>query len=218
MSAAKRARVESGVTVRIHPKEREDYGEDGEDSEDGEDGQVGILAVPQYYGSKMNSLRELLSERFSDPSTSGKAVVFSSYPSMLKTAQRALKEIGIVSVIPKDLGREDRNEALLDFSTADSAVSVMLLTLDHTQVSGLTLTSADTIVLLNPSLDKGIEQQAIGRCHRIGQTRPVAVYRMCAEGTVEEDVARLRDGAAAGDRAAGQSKLRVDELKEMFGV
>ena len=34
MSAAKRARVESGVTVRIHPKEREDYGEDGEDSED----------------------------------------------------------------------------------------------------------------------------------------------------------------------------------------
>ena len=80
------------------------------------------------------------------------------------------------------------------------------------------VTAADTVVLLNPSLDEGIEQQAIGRCHRIGQTRPVHVYRMMAEGTIEEEVARLRDGAAAGDRAAGQATLRVDELKDILGV
>ena len=166
----------------------------------------------------MTALRELLAGRFSAPGCSGKAVVFSSYPDMLKLAQRSLKAAGIASVCPKDLVREDRNKALLDFSTADSAVSVMLLTLDHTQVSGLTLTAADTVVLLNPSLDIGIEQQAIGRCHRIGQTRPVHVYQVLAGGTVEEDVARLRDAAAAGDRAAGQTTLRVDELKEVFGV
>ena len=73
-------------------------------------------------------------------------------------------------------------------------------------------------MLLNPSLDIGIEQQAIGRCHRIGQTRPVHVYRMMAEGTIEEDIARLRDSASAGNRSAGQATLRVDELKEIFGV
>ena len=189
-----------------------------QDDDDDEEEVVVEPDVPKYYGTKMTALRELLAGRFSAPGCSGKAVVFSSYPDMLKLAQRSLKAAGIASVCPKDLVREDRNKALLDFSTADSAVSVMLLTLDHTQVSGLTLTAADTVVLLNPSLDKGIEQQAIGRCHRIGQTRPVHVYQVLAGGTVEEDVARLRDAAAAGDRAAGQTTLRVDELKEVFGV
>lgn len=70
-----------------------------------------------------------------------------------------------------------------------------------------------------PPQDKGIEQQAIGRCHRIGQTRPVAVYRMHSAGTIEEAVGRLRDGAAAGDRVTGQqATLRVGELKELMGV
>ena len=112
---------------------------------DGDDGHVDDVEDDDaddepggYYGTKMAALASLLAEQFSAPSRSGKAVVFSSYPDMLKLAQRSLKAAGISSVCPKDLAREDRNKALLDFSTADSAVSVMLLALDPEWSSGLT--------------------------------------------------------------------------------
>jgi len=119
-----------------------------------------------YFGSKLAALQKLLAERAAIPGGSGKAVVFSSDPDMLELAQRSLEAVGIASVCPKtqetgcnydpstgtDLVREERERIMLDFRTHDSAVKAMLLTLDPESSSGLTLTSADTIVLLNPVL------------------------------------------------------------------
>jgi len=58
---------------------------------------------------------------------------------------------------------------------------------------GLNLTAADYVVLVAPWWSPAVEQQAADRVHRIGQTRPVFVYRLIARGTVEEKILRLQE-------------------------
>lgn len=66
-------------------------------------------------------------------------------------------------------------------------VCVFLLSL-RVGSSGLTLTSANRVFLLEPSLDPAIEQQAVARVHRIGQEREVIITRLLVQGTIEEQV------------------------------
>ena len=87
---------------------------------------------------------------------------------------------------------------------------------------GLNLTAADTVVHFDPWWNPAAEAQATDRAHRIGQTRPVTVYRLLTRGTVEEKVLRLQakkrelasviDETGAGD-AAGWS---MEELESML--
>jgi hypothetical protein len=93
----------------------------------------------------------------------------------------------------------------------DPAVKVFLLSL-KAGAAGLTLTAANRVVLLEPALDPAVEQQAVARVHRIGQTRPVTITRLIVEDTVEEKVRalceakqRLITSAADGHPAAGHS-------------
>ncbi len=58
---------------------------------------------------------------------------------------------------------------------------------------GLTLTEADYVFVLDPWWNPAAESQAIDRAHRIGQTRPVTVYRLVSEGTIEEKVVALQE-------------------------
>jgi SNF2 family DNA or RNA helicase len=61
---------------------------------------------------------------------------------------------------------------------------------------GLTLTEADYVFLLDPWWNPAAEAQAIDRTHRIGQTRPVTVYRLIAADTIEEKVIALQQRKA----------------------
>ena len=54
--------------------------------------------------------------------------------------------------------------------------------------TGLNLTAADVVVHLDPWWNPAVEDQATDRAHRIGQTRPVTVYRLIAKGTIEDIV------------------------------
>jgi SNF2 family DNA or RNA helicase len=87
---------------------------------------------------------------------------------------------------------------------------------------GLNLTAADTVIHFDPWWNPAAEAQATDRAHRIGQTRPVTIYRLLTRGTVEEQVVRLQarkrelataiDEAGTGD-AAGWS---MDDLKAVI--
>ena len=57
---------------------------------------------------------------------------------------------------------------------------------------GLNLTAADTVILYDPWWNPAAEQQAIDRTHRIGQEKPVFVYKLIAAGTVEERILSLQ--------------------------
>jgi SNF2 family DNA or RNA helicase len=85
--------------------------------------------------------------------------------------------------------------------------------------SGLNLTAADTVYILDPWWNPAVEQQAADRAHRIGQTRPVNVYRLVATDTVEERVLALQEhkrglveaalGAAGGDAITREELLAL---------
>lgn len=82
---------------------------------------------------------------------------------------------------------------------------------------GLNLTGADYVVHLDPWWNPAVEDQASDRAHRLGQTKPVTVYRMIAKDTIEEQILQLhaekRDlvaGILAGTNQAG--RLSTDEL------
>jgi SNF2 family DNA or RNA helicase len=83
----------------------------------------------------------------------------------------------------------------------------------------LNLTAADHVFLLDPWWNPQVEAQAADRAHRIGQTQPVTVYRLVAEGTVEEKILKLQEKkralfeAALGDGGAAAGLTRADLLE-----
>jgi SNF2 family DNA or RNA helicase len=86
---------------------------------------------------------------------------------------------------------------------------------------GLDLTAADTVILFDPWWNPAAEQQAADRAHRIGQDRPVFVYRLIAADTVEDKIADLqRRKSALADRVlsgdAPDTLLDEDELTALF--
>ena len=81
--------------------------------------------------------------------------------------------------------------------------------------AGLTLVQANHVYLLEPSLDPALEQQAMARVHRIGQTRAVRCTRFIVRGTVDEAVLAINRGRQSrlygGD---AESKKRDREFEE----
>ena len=86
---------------------------------------------------------------------------------------------------------------------------------------GLNLTAADIVIHFDPWWNPAAEAQATDRAHRIGQTRPVTVYRLLTRGTVEEKVVRLqqrkRELAAAIDES-GTGDARGWNEAELAGL
>ena len=85
--------------------------------------------------------------------------------------------------------------------------------------TGLNLTAADHVFLLDPWWNPAVEDQAADRAHRIGQDRPVMVYRMVAKDTVEKRVLELQarkrelaEAALSGTGGAGAGLTRQDIL------
>jgi len=89
---------------------------------------------------------------------------------------------------------------------------------------GLNLTAADTVILYDPWWNPAVEEQAIDRAYRIGQDKPVFVYRLVASQTIEEKMdelkAKKRALASSIFEAAGNpaTALTEDDLNQLFEV
>ena len=87
---------------------------------------------------------------------------------------------------------------------------------------GLKLTAADHVYLLDPWWNPAVEDQAADRAHRIGQDKPVMVYRLVAKDTVEERILALQENkrrlseAALGQGAGGVAGLTRDDLMALL--
>jgi SNF2 family DNA or RNA helicase len=76
--------------------------------------------------------------------------------------------------------------------------------------TGLNLTAADHVFLVDPWWNPAVEDQAADRAHRIGQDKPVFVYRMVAKDTVEERILALQDSKRAlAEAALGEADRAV---------
>ncbi len=149
-----------------------------------------LLSLESARGVRGSAKLDLLMDMLPELLESGRRVLlFSQFTSMLALIEAALEQRGIAYGILTGQTR-DRDEALAAFRRGD--VDLQLVSLKAGGV-GLNLTEADTVILYDPWWNPAVETQAADRAHRIGQTRPVFVYRLVAEGTVEERILELQD-------------------------
>lgn len=137
--------------------------------------------------SKVDRLLEALEEMAAE---GHKALVFSQWTGLLDRVEPHLRSAGI-RFTRLDGTTRDRASVVHEFQ-ADDGPEVMLVSL-KAGGTGLNLTAADYVFLLDPWWNPAVEDQAADRAHRIGQDRPVMVYRMVAKDTVEERILTLQE-------------------------
>jgi superfamily II DNA or RNA helicase len=169
---------------------------------------------------KESSKLETLVERLDSLASQGhRALVFSQWTSFLDLVEPALEAAGI-GCCRLDGGTRDRHAVVERFQSPDGP-PVFLLSL-KAGGTGLNLTAADYVFHLDPWWNPAVEDQAVDRAHRIGQTRPVFSVRLVAADSVEERIVALQAAkrelarAAIGDEGLLASKLSSDELLALF--
>ena len=119
-----------------------------------------------------------------------KALVFSQFVSMLTLVREAL-DARKIPYAYLDGKTQNRQERVDDFQS-NPALPFFLISLKAGGV-GLNLTAADYVIHIDPWWNPAVEMQATDRTHRIGQTRPVFVYKLITRDTVEEKILLLQD-------------------------
>lgn len=132
---------------------------------------------------------EMLVQQISEHSPDHKILIFSQFVEMLELIQKALVKNGIPHTM---LTGQTRNRAAKVHEFQENeATRVFLLSL-KAGGTGLNLTAADYVYLVDPWWNPAVENQAIDRAHRIGQQRHVVAVRLICPNTVEEKVLRLQ--------------------------
>jgi SNF2 family DNA or RNA helicase len=113
----------------------------------------------------------------------------------------------------EDGSTRNRGEVVATFQSPEGP-PVMLISL-KAGGTGLNLTEADHVFLLDPWWNPAVEDQAADRTHRIGQTKPVMVYRLVAKDTVEERIIKLQQKKRhLADAALGEADRALSLTKE----
>ena len=153
-----------------------------------------------------------------------RTLIFSQSTRMLDVIERVLSSKFKLARIDGSTKEKDRPHRVDDFNEEGSDIQAMLLSTKAAGV-GLTLTGADRAIIYDPSWNPAEDSQAIDRCYRIGQTKPVVVYRLIAAGTVEEKMYEKqihKDGLRrAVTTSTGNSTERFferEELRKMFSL
>ena len=164
-----------------------------------------------------------------------RALVFSQFTRYLTGVREALEADGMRTAYLD--GTTTNRQEVIDAFRAGRA-DVFLISLKAGGF-GLTLTEADYVFLLDPWWNPQAEEQAVDRTHRIGQDKPVMVYRLVSAGTIEEKVMALKEkkaelfdrvvegsaddvggpGGPGGPGGAGASRARLtaQEIRELIG-
>lgn len=148
-----------------------------------------------------------------------KALIFSQFTSLLGIVRERL-EAEDISLEYLDGQTRDRAERVARFQS-DASITAFLVSL-KAGGTGLNLTAADYVFILDPWWNPAAEAQAIDRAHRIGRTRHVIAYRLLSRGTVEERVAELQDkkrglvAALLDESSALSGKLSRAELEALL--
>jgi superfamily II DNA or RNA helicase len=142
--------------------------------------------------AKLERLLELLEELRGE---GHRALVFSQFTSHLGLVRTALDGAGYKQLyLDGETPAARRGELVREFQAGGADVFLISLKAGGT---GLNLTAADYVIHLDPWWNPAVEDQATDRAHRIGQTRPVTVYRLIARATIEERILTLH-----GDKRA----------------
>jgi len=175
--------------------------------------------VPGQSAASSSKILLLLEELESVVADGHKALVFSQWTSLLDLVEPSLRAAGI-RYLRLDGSTVDRSGVVAGFQS-EAGPPVLLVSL-RAGGTGLNLTQADHVFLLDPWWNPAVEDQAADRAHRIGQERPVMVYRLVAADTVEEGILSLQERKRAltdatlggAERAAALSRADLLALLE----
>jgi SNF2 family DNA or RNA helicase len=147
-----------------------------------------------------------------------RVLVFSQFTGMLAIIAAALDKAGIAYAMLTG-ETTDRRAAVRRFQ--EGVVPLFLISLKAGGV-GLNLTAADTVIHYDPWWNPAAENQATDRAHRLGQDKPVFVYKLIAAGSIEEKIVAMQEKKAAlaasilSDDAAGAVKFSAEDLDALF--
>ena len=171
------------------------------------------ISIPS---SKLTTFLDIVGELIENKH---RALVFSQFVTHLAIVRRALDKQGVsYQYLDGSSSQADRQQSVRNFQGGQGELFLISLKAGGL---GLNLTAADYVIHLDPWWNPAVEDQASDRAHRIGQQRPVTIYRLVAENTIEEKIIQLhhrkRDLAEqlleGSDMAA---RLSVSEMIELI--
>ncbi|MBT0586265.1 DEAD/DEAH box helicase [Alteromonas oceanisediminis] len=179
-----------------------------------------VMAESRLASAKLNALDELLNEL---KQNNHKALIFSQFVGHLKLIAQHIESKGLdYQYLDGSTTQAQREQRVTAFQRGEGDVFLISLKAGG---SGLNLTAADYVIHMDPWWNPAVEEQASDRAHRIGQMRPVTIYRLIAQNTIEEKIVALHqhkrdiaDSLLSGNDVA--SALSVEDmlnlLKETF--
>ena len=179
-----------------------------------------LLPFEEARRSTASAKRSLLRDTLEEIVAEGhRTLIFSQWPSLLRLVEEDLRAMSLTWLY-LDGHTKDR-KALVDRWNRPDGPPVFLVSLKAGGV-GLNLTGADHVIHLDPWWNPAVERQATDRAHRIGQTKPVVVYKLVARDTVEEKILELQarkqalfDATVDAEKMLTESLTRED-LESVF--
>ncbi|MCL1630776.1 DEAD/DEAH box helicase [Sporolactobacillus sp. CPB3-1] len=179
------------------------------------------LFLEDYHGES-GKLEQLL-EMITDYLENGRHIlIFSQFTSMLAIIRTALEEKGLsFFYLDGQTPAKQRVDMVDRFNQGEHPIFLLSLKAGNT---GLNLTGADTVILYDLWWNPAVEDQAVGRAHRIGQRHVVQVVRMLTQGTIEEKIHELQQKkkdliesvVESGDQSL--SRMTEQEIKEILSI
>lgn len=179
-----------------------------------------VLDNPEYTGQSAK-FRDVMSRLEELGHENRKVLVFSQFVKHLDLYRQEFDKLGTpYSWLTGEVPQQNRGGVISEFEKHPGH-RVFLIQL-RTGGSGLNLTQADCVFLLDPWWNPAAEEQAIARSHRIGQHQPVFVWRYITKDTIEEKIMKLQEKKSrlAGDiisQVNPLARISQQELEELFG-
>ena len=169
------------------------------------------------YSIKLDELSREITENVGDH----KVLVFSQFLGMLALIRQKLEEENISHVYFDGSSTSNERETAIQEFQNNHECRVFLISLKAGGI-GLNLTAADYVYIVDPWWNPAVEQQAIDRTHRIGQTKNIFAYRLICKDTLEEKMLQLQERKRAlaadlvSDDSAFQRRLTRDDIEFLF--
>jgi superfamily II DNA or RNA helicase len=174
-----------------------------------------VLPNREWASGKIAALMEIIEELHE---SNHRALVFSQFVDFLEIIRQAIDEKGIsYHYLDGSTPSAERVRRVKAFQ--DGEGDLFLISLRAGGV-GLNLTGADYVIHMDPWWNPAVEDQASDRAHRIGQTRPVTVYRLISRDTIEEKIVALheRKRHLADSLLEGAGEVSSISTEELIGL
>jgi len=179
-----------------------------------------ILNTEESYGNASVKL-DILMEHINEKTSNHKVLIFSQFVKMLSLIRGKLEQAGLPYEYLDGKTSVKNRKAAVDHFQKDEKCRVFLISL-KAGGTGINLTAADYVYLVDPWWNPAVESQAIDRTHRIGQDKKVFAYRMICKNTIEEMIIDLqkRKKSVSQDIISSESgfmkKLTKADIEALF--